>query len=196
MDIPVVEDTVVDVQRLGVGLHIFEGEDGRLLHHVTQVSRQRELVALALRQRSLDKQYLSAHARPGQTCHHTGIVVALIDVAIEGGLAQQILYLGRRNLLIVGILLHLTLIGYLAEGLVDLFLQLAHAALTGVPFNNHLDGSLVEGRLQTPASCLLTPDSSLQSRILQLTGNQVTLGDFYFFFGDIAAHLNDLHTVE
>ena len=42
MDVPVVEDAVVDIQRLGMGLHVFHREDGRLLHHVSEITCQRE----------------------------------------------------------------------------------------------------------------------------------------------------------
>ena len=50
MDVPVVEDAVVNVQRLRMGLHILQCEDGAFLHHVTEVASQRKLRALALRE--------------------------------------------------------------------------------------------------------------------------------------------------
>jgi len=50
VDIPVVEDAVVDVQRIAVGFDILQGDDGTLLHHVAEITRQRELAALAFGQ--------------------------------------------------------------------------------------------------------------------------------------------------
>ena len=38
MNIPVIENAVVDVQRLGMSLHVLNSQDGRLLHHITQVT--------------------------------------------------------------------------------------------------------------------------------------------------------------
>ena len=187
MDIPVVEDAIVDVQRLGVSLHIFECQDGRLFHHIAQITCQRELVAFALRERGLDKQDFSAHTCPGQTGHHTGIFVALIDIAVERRFAQQVLDLRRRDLLIIGILLHLAFVGYLAEGLVNLLLQLSHTTLTGIALDDHLDGGLVKRGFH--ALHVLT-------RILQFARYQVALGYLDLLLGDIAAHLDHFHTVE
>ena len=48
VDVPVVEHTVVDVERLGMGLYVLNSQDGRLLHHIAQVTGKRELRALAL----------------------------------------------------------------------------------------------------------------------------------------------------
>ena len=87
MDVPVVEDAVVNIQLFGMGLHILQRQNGTLLHHITQVTSQRELRTLALRERSLDEEDLTADTRPGQTCDNACIVVALIDIAIEWGLS-------------------------------------------------------------------------------------------------------------
>ena len=147
MDVPVVEDAIVDGQGLGMGLDILEGENGTLLHDVAQIAGERELRALALRQGGLDEQDLAADAGPCQSGDDAGIVVALIDVAIEGRLAQQVLErvggdLGVDLSLEVG--LHGHVVGQLAHGLVDLLLELAHTALTGVLLDDLLDGGLVE----------------------------------------------------
>ena len=87
MDVPVVEDAIVDIQLFGMGLHILQRQNSTLLHHVAQVTRQRELCTLALRERGLDEEDLTADTRPGQTCDNACIVVALIDIAIEWGLS-------------------------------------------------------------------------------------------------------------
>ena len=50
MDVPVVENAVVNAQRVHMGLYVFQRNDGTLLHHVTQVTCQREFSTLALRQ--------------------------------------------------------------------------------------------------------------------------------------------------
>ena len=186
VDVPVVEDAVVNAQHVGMGLHVLQCQHGTLLHDVTQVTCQRELGALALRQRGLNKQNLATYARPCQTRYHTGIVIALVDVAVEGRFAQQVLNLVGRHLQ-VG---QLTVLGLaqsqLAEALVNLLLQLTDTALAGILFDNLLDGGFVEVQL------LLC----LQSVVLLLLRHEVTLGNLDFLLGDVAAHLNNLHAVE
>ena len=46
VNIPVVEDTVVNVQSLCMRLHIFQSQNSRLFHHITEVTCQREFVSL------------------------------------------------------------------------------------------------------------------------------------------------------
>ena len=168
-----------------MSLDVFEGNDGRLLHDVAQVARERQLGTLTFRQGGLDEENLTADAGPRQSGDNTGIAVALIDVAVEGGLAQQVLDFRRRNLFVGQFAFLCLLIGHLAQGLVDLLLQLAHAAFTSVLLDNLLDGSFVERQFLVH-----------QSRILLFLGNEVALGNLEFLFRDIAADLNDFHTVE
>ena len=185
MNVPLVEDAVVDTQHVHVGFDIFQCNNSRFLHHVTQVTCQREFRTLAFRQRGLDEQYLATHTGPRQSCHDASIAVALINVAIEGGLAQQVFNLRRRNLF-VGQFTGFSLFeGQFAQGFVHLFLQLAHTALACILLYNLLNGWLVEGQLLV-----------VQTRILLLLGNQVALGNLVLLFRDIAAHLNHLHTVQ
>ena len=100
MYIPVVEDTVVDAQQVYVGLDVLQGDDCRLLHDVTQIACQGQLGTFAFRQRCLDEQNLATYAGPCQSRDDSCIGVALVDVAIEGSLAQQTVNLCRRYLLI------------------------------------------------------------------------------------------------
>ena len=187
MDVPVVEDTIVDIQCLSMGLDVFEGQNGRFLHDVAKVTSEREFRALALRERGLDEENLTTHTGPCEARHHTCIVVALVDVAIEGGLAQEVLNLCGGDLLVVGTLFHLTLVGNLAESLVHLLFELANTTLTGVALDDHLDGGFVERGLQL---------FGVQTCILELTRDEVALGNLNLFLSDIATHLDDLHTVE
>ena len=109
----------------------------------------------------------------------------MIDVAIEGGLAQQVFYLRGCNLFVGKFTGFGFLEGQFAESLVHLLLQLSHTALTGILLNNLLNGSLVERQFLI-----------VQTGILLLLRNKVTFGNLVFFLGDIAADLNDFHTVE
>ena len=101
MYVPLLEQPVVDAQFVHVRLYIFQRNDGTLFHHVTEVSCQGEFPCLAPAQRCLYEQYLATNARPCQSCHHAGIVVALVDVTIERWLSEQSLEFvgsGIRNL--------------------------------------------------------------------------------------------------
>ena len=185
VDVPMVEDAVVDAQQVNVGLDIFQCDDGTLLHHVAQITGQRQLASLTFRQRGLDEQYLATHAGPCQSGHHASIGVALVDVAIEGWLAQQVFQLRGSNLVEGQLAVRSIFHSHLAQSLVDLLLQLAHATLAGVLLDNLLDGGLVEGQLLV-----------LQTGVVLLLGHQVALGNLVFLFSDIAADLDNLHSVE
>ena len=186
VDVPAVEDAVVHAQHVDVCLDVLQGYDRRFLHHVAQVAGERQLAGLSLAERGLYEEYLSAHGGPGQARDHAGVVVALVDVAVEGGLAQEAFQVGGRNHRVHGDVLHLLLVGYLAQGLVDLLLQLTHAALAGVLLYYLLQRCLVEPYLGLVA---------LQSRVLQLAGQEVALGYLHLLLGDVAAHLDDFHAV-
>ena len=127
-----------------MGFHIFESNDGRLFHHVAQVARERELACLAFAQRGLDEQDFAAHACPRQACHHTGIIVALVDVAVERRFAKEVFKLCGRDLFVGQLAVDGFLERHLAKRLVYLLLQLAHAALTGIMLYDLLYGSLVK----------------------------------------------------
>ena len=170
-----------------MGLHILQSQDSRLLHHIAQVAGKRQLRTFSLRQRSLDEENLTTNAGPCQSSYHTGIVVTLVDVAIERRFAQEVFQRFGRNLPVVYRAFHLSLVGYLAHGLIDLLLQLAHTAFAGVLFDNLLNSCLVELRFL---------GERIQSSILQFPGNQMALGYLDFLFGDVATHLDNLHAVE
>ena len=133
-----------------IGEHILDQADRDLcglLHDVSELAGDQDL-ALALGEHGLDVEYLASDRRPRKARDHSGVVVALINIAIEWRFTQKILDLCRGNLLIVGGTLQLALVGNFTEGLVDLLLELTNTALTGITLNNHLDGSLIERRLQ------------------------------------------------
>lgn len=93
MDVPLVEEAVVNAQGVDMGLDVLQGDDGALLHHVAKIARERQFAGLALGERGLDEEDLAAHAGPGQARHHARVVVALVDVAVERWLSKQALYL-------------------------------------------------------------------------------------------------------
>lgn len=41
VDVPLFEEPVVDAEAVGMRLYVFQSYDGTLLHHVSEVSRQR-----------------------------------------------------------------------------------------------------------------------------------------------------------
>ena len=187
VDVPVVEDTIVHAERVDVSLYVFEGDNCRLLHHVTEVSGQCQLASLALAQRSLDEENLSTYACPSQTRHYTGIVVALIDVAIEWRFAEQVLYLVGSDLLVWEHVVESLLVCELAQSLVHLLLELSYTALSCVLLYYLLNGSLCECRL-----VLL----GCKAAVVNLTRDEMALGYLYLLLGDVSAHLYQLHTVE
>ena len=180
-----VEDAVVNAQLVNMCLAILQGDDGTLLHDVAQVAGQRQLASLSFRQRGLDKQYLAAHTGPCQSGDDTGVGIALIDVSIERRFAQQVFYLCGSDLFVGQFAVLGFLESQLAQRLVDLLLQLADAALTGILLYHLFDGSLVERQLLV-----------VKTRIVLFLRYQVALGNLQFLFGDVAGHLDNLHAVE
>ena len=117
-------------------LHILEGEHCRLFHHIAEVTRQREFGTFTLAQTCLDEENLTADTRPCQSGDHAGIGVALIDVAVVRRFAQQVFDVLRGDFLIRHHLVAGISEGNLSQYLTYLFLQLSHAALTGVLFDD------------------------------------------------------------
>ena len=185
MEVPLVENAVIDTQHIDVGFDIFQSDDCRFLHHVAQITCQRKFRTFAFRQRSLDEQYLATHAGPCQSRYHASIVVTLVDIAIEGGLAQQVFNLCRRNLFVRKFASFSLFESQFAQGFVYLFLQLTYTTFARVLLNNLFDSRLVEGQLLV-----------VQTRIFFFFGNQMTFGNLILFFSNIATYLNNFHTVQ
>ena len=139
----VVKDAHVYSQQVGMSLDVLQSQHGALLHHVSQIAGERELASLALAQTGLDEQYLTAHAGPCQSSHHACIAVALVFVAVEGRVAQQLLHAGRCDglgQLVVSAACHIE--RHLSEQFAYLLLQSSHTALARVPFYNELQSLL------------------------------------------------------
>ena len=147
---------------------------------------ERELSAFAAAQTGLDEEYLAADTRPGKACHNARIAVALIAVAAEDGLAEQVLSL----LLGDGVVArHFSLCnakGYAAEQLVDLLLQTAHAALAGVAFDDEFQGR----------SCHLQSRVFLQTVLLAILRHKMPSGYLYLFLRDVTVNLDEFHAIE
>ena len=186
MYVPVVKDAIVYAECVDMRLYIFESDDSRLLHHVAKIAGKRQLARLALAERCLDEEDFAAHTCPSQARNDTCIAVALVDVAVERRLAEQSFNLVRRNLLVY-VAVERLLVSNLAQSLVHLLFQLAHAAFTSVLLNDSLDCSLCECRL------LLV---LVKSAVLYLARNEMTFCYLYLLLCDVAAHLDKLHTVE
>ena len=91
MDVPVFKDAVIHAQQVDMRLDVFQGDDSRFLHHVSQVTGQGKLALSSLAQRGFDKENLAAHRGPCKSCYYSCIIVALIDVAGEWGGAENLL---------------------------------------------------------------------------------------------------------
>ena len=48
VDVPLFKDAVVDTERINMRLDILQCNDGRLLHHIAEVSCQRQLAGFSL----------------------------------------------------------------------------------------------------------------------------------------------------
>ena len=78
------------MQLLSVGFDVFQSKDSAFFHHVAKVSRQRQFRRFTAAYARLDKENFSAYCSPRQACNDTGIAVALIALATEKGLTQQL----------------------------------------------------------------------------------------------------------
>ena len=185
VNVPLFEDAIVNVQVIRMSLYVFQCYHGTLLHHITQIAGEGELARLSLGQRGLDEQYLTSHAGPRQSCHHAGVVVALIDITVERRLAQQLLNDFRCYLVIFQVAIAGEIECHLAQSLIDLLLQLSHTTLARVPFYYIFQRSLSERQ-----RFLL-----LQSGLVLLARHEVTLGYLYLLFGGISTDLYYLHPV-
>ena len=75
MDVPMGENAIINAQHINVCLDIFQCDDGTFLHHVAQITRQRQFAGFAFAQRCLDEENLTAYAGPCQTGYNTGIAL-------------------------------------------------------------------------------------------------------------------------
>ena len=188
MDVPLVEQAIVNTKLVYMGLNVLQSDNGRLFHHVAEVARKCQFRPTTFAQRGFDEQNFAANACPSQARNHAGIVVALIDVAVIRRFAQQSLYLGRRYFGKRQLAVKCPQVGHLAQSLVYLLFKLPHTTLAGVLLNNLFKSRFVEvGFLCGVFS---------QARVLQFARHKVAFGNFYLLFGDVTAHLDKFHTVE
>ena len=185
--VPLLENPIVDAQRVGMRLHIFQGYDGTLLHHVSEITRQRELAALSSRQRSLYEEDFSSDACPGKSRDHSGIVVALVDIPIERLLPEQSLELVGSYAMVLQLSVESLLVRHLPQSLVYLLLELSDATLTGVVLYDLLQSLLRERYFRCDA---------VEPVVCQFLRYEVMPCDLHLLLRDISAELNYLHSVE
>ena len=187
---PVVEHAVVDAEACGVRSDVFEGEHGRLLHHVAEVARKGEFCRLAAAHAGLDKENFAAYGRPCQARHNASVVVALIFVAAIDRFAQeaadvcglQFLHALRRFFFA----LHGAFESDFAVNLAYLLLELAHSTFARVLFNNMLDAL---GREFQAAGKVFVI-------ICCLAWYEMAAGNFFLLLREIAFHFDYLHAVK
>ena len=145
MDAPVVEDAMVQSEAGAVRLDIFQGENGGLFHHIAQISCQVQARVSALADTGFNKQNLTAHSCPCQSCYHASIFVTLVDIAVINRLAQQFgngcwLKCGF-PFLAFGFIAQSNAKGHLAKDFLQLLFQLSHATFARIGFYHTLYGS-------------------------------------------------------
>ena len=64
VQVPVVENTILELQQIGVAFHKLQSQHRTLFHHVTQVTRNGESRSLRAAHTTFDEQNFSAHSRP------------------------------------------------------------------------------------------------------------------------------------
>ena len=186
VDVPVFEDTIVDAQNVYVRLDVFEGNDGRLFHDVAEVAGKCQFARLSLAQRSLDEEDFASHRSPCQPSHYTSVAIALVDVAVEGRVAQEGFRVGRRDGGFLQFLGTSQLIGQFAQRLVDLLLELPYSAFAGIVLYDVFQCCLCK---------LYLGFVLVEASVGQLAWHEVAFGYFYLLLGNVSSHLYHLHAV-
>ncbi len=178
------EHLLVDAELLRMGPYPLERNRGRFLHHIAQIARQRQLLALAGRERRLGKQYLAAHARPRQAGDNSGEVIALVLAGTMHGqteyLAQMLRLYNSREVLATHLCKH-----GLANHFLQLFLKLTHTTFGGIVLDDGAHGCRTHLHIAVA-----------QSGMFQDALHQVAFGYLLLFLGEVAAEFYYLHTVE
>ena len=182
MHVPSLKHIGVDVELRGVRLDELVGDGRRLLHHVAEVTCQREVSSTAA-QAHLDGQDLAAHLSPSQARGHTRHGVLDLLFVVVHGHAEHLAKVVHSDFLVESLVSH-HLLGTVAHHVADAALQVTHTRLTGVVVDDVHDDVLGESDLL-----------GVQAVFLHLLGDEVALGDFVFLFAQIAAQVDNLHTV-
>ena len=181
--VPMVEHLGIDMERSSMSLQVLKGNGGTLLHDVTQIAGEGQL-PLATRETGFDEEDFASHGRPRQSCHHPGIAVALIAVAGVFLYAQQFRNLLHADVGVVEGALLGKLQGQLTANLANLLVQFTDARFAGIVLDYLLQGGLKN------------VDAHMDAVLLHLLTHQVTAGNLHLLFGEVAAHLDEFHTVE
>ena len=165
-------------------LDITQRYRSRLLHDITQVTRERESRGLARRKRGLDEENLTTHLRPCQTCDNTNVFVGLPLIARIALLAEisDEVFLCNRHIIW---LLKRNLSDHLTADSSDTLLQATHTRLTRIAVDNSGDDAFLKLELR-----------GLESVVIEFLRDKVTLGDFLFLLLQVARHLYEFHTVK
>ena len=134
-------------------------------------------------QTDLNGQNLAAHLRPSQTRGHTRHGVLHFVLIVMHWNAEHFPYIVYRDFL-VELLLGDNLLGAETHHITDASLQVTHACLTGVVVDDVHHNVLREGDLLI-----------VEAVLLHLLGDEVTFGNFVFLFTQVAAQVDDFHTV-
>ena len=168
-----------------MSLDVLEGEHGRLLHDVAQVTREGELAALAAAEAGLYEEYLASYGGPCKSRYHTGILVALVAVARVLLHAEQVAQVGSLHSGVAIVAVGGVAACQAAVDLAYLLIQFAHARLAGVVLHDGFEGLLVDLDL-----------ALLDAVGLLLLGHEVAARYLHLLLGQVAAHFDELHAVE
>ena len=168
------------------------GDAHRLFHDVAHVAGQLHPAAAALlvfdgpqrpTQRRFNVQRRTSHGSPGQTHYDARWSRVVEPVGGEDGPADKV----SEVAVVDGDGLRLALDeleGGLAEDLLHLLLQVAHAALPAVGLDQRLQGLAVDRQLGVR-----------HPRVPFGLRDEVLGGDVHLLFGHVARHLNHFHTI-
>ena len=179
MDIVILKETLINLEQIGMRMYIFQSQDSRLLHHITQITSQGQFQSLSFAQRRFDKENFTSDSGPCQTGHHTGIVISLIFITRIFDCSQighQIFFLDHsRDLFTFRIFT-----GQFTDDFGNLLIQ-----FTRIRFYQLLQSLFLE-----------THTTLRQAMGLDLLRYQMTGCNLHLFLQNISIHFDDFHTVQ
>src|SRR5690606_22350986 len=184
MNIILLEQRFVNVQRTRLRTNVTEGSAGAFLHHLTKLARVLEAFA-ARHPCRFDKQHFAAYRSPGQTRCHTGPICALLDffpVAVAW-FAEQLTQVAPVDNHLVGCSFRDACNDF-ARRPPDLAFEGTNTSLAGVIAHDCKQRVLSEFDL-----------FRAQAVLPNLAPNQIALGNLHLFLLGVTAQLDNLHTV-
>ena len=179
-----VEEGGIAAELLQVGGDVAVGDLGGLLHDVAELAGQLEAPVLGVHEGRLDVERGAAQRRPGQSRDDADAREGLL--LREYRLAEKTFDVAHPDLPLArsAVRLHLAH-GDLAQDLAQAFLQVPHAGLAGVAFDD------------APECRIRDADAARgHAGVAQDAWPEVVLRDPDLLFGDVAGQMDDLHPIQ